>query len=587
MKKAYLPIVTVLAICIFLLCLFSFVDLYADDYYYGQFFDDGVRSFFRMNVEHYKTFNGRVFVHILAEIVLLYKPVLYPCAALFLTVMLFFLSAKAVHLDTIQLLRMIALGATFMLTVNVSILRESLLWVSASFNYLYPTFMVVLSIFLFIKAEDKRIVRYIVFFLTGATTEQGGITFLAVVMAVFVWGIVRKDKKLRLRAVLAFVFAFVGVVTVFLSPATMVRVGRENSDGIDDFLGKLNFEVIFSRIADLSYYIFSADGAGRITAIFYISTGLYYLKRSKKIAVCAFLLSGMSVFTAIFSCEAYVPVLLMISGTVFQFIIAVRSLKHEQTHIDTFVAYLTVASAASVYPLIFTESIFPRTVFPYCVYSIVIISLYINFLLTQIRKADMILALSSLVVMGMSMPMLMGYYHNFCLSRDNLNSVRNTADGKAYFCMDYDEAYQHTAMYDDGFFYSMYRDYYGIDKSIEIYFRGENCIPIENGAGEQLLSPIIISDGVAYAPLHLIIQELGEEAYYSDGVMYISYKGAAYTYNYRSQTMTRRYQGNETQYDLSGRTLENMYLYIKAEDVESIFGIALDCTRSVCKLPAA
>ncbi len=543
MKKAYLPTITVFAVCMFLLCLFSFVDLYADDYYYGQFFDDGVRSFFRMNVEHYKTFNGRVIVHILAELVLFCKPVLYPCVALFITVMLFFLSAKAVHSDANSTLRLIALGASLMLIVNVSILKESLLWVSASFNYLYPTFMVVLSIFLFITDENKSVIRYIAFFLTGATTEQGGITFLAVVVAVFVWGLVRKDKKLQLRAVRAFVFAFIGAITVFLSPATIARVGRENSNGVDDFLGKLNFENIFSRVADLSYCIFSADMAGNITAIFYLSTGLYYLKRGKKIAVCAFVLAGMSILVAIFSCETYVPVLMMLSGTIFQLIIAVKSLKHEQNRTDVFVAYLTVASAASVYPLIFTESIFPRTVFPYCLYSIVIISLYINVLLATIRKADMILALSSLVVLALNVPMLTGYYHNFCLSRDNLNSVRSATDGKAYFCMDYDEEYQHMTMYDDGFFYSKYREYYGVDSSVKIFFFGEDCIPIQSADNEQLLSPIIISDGEAYAPLNLIVMALDGDTHYSDDVMYLSYMGAAYTYNYRTHTMTRRYQG--------------------------------------------
>ena len=60
--------------------LFSWVVMYADDYYYASFFKNGISSFISMNIDHYQTFNGRVLVHILAEIVLACKPVLFPLA---------------------------------------------------------------------------------------------------------------------------------------------------------------------------------------------------------------------------------------------------------------------------------------------------------------------------------------------------------------------------------------------------------------------------------------------------------------------------------------------------------------------------
>ena len=46
------------------------VDLCADDYFYGTFLQDGFDHFLAQNIEHYQTFNGRVQVHLVLQVVL-------------------------------------------------------------------------------------------------------------------------------------------------------------------------------------------------------------------------------------------------------------------------------------------------------------------------------------------------------------------------------------------------------------------------------------------------------------------------------------------------------------------------------------
>ena len=46
------------------------VDLCADDYFYGTFLQDGFDHFLAQNIEHYETFNGRVQVHLVLQVVL-------------------------------------------------------------------------------------------------------------------------------------------------------------------------------------------------------------------------------------------------------------------------------------------------------------------------------------------------------------------------------------------------------------------------------------------------------------------------------------------------------------------------------------
>ena len=50
--------------------LTSRITLYCDDYFYGTFFRGGLRHFWELTRWHYNSFNGRAFVHFLAELTL-------------------------------------------------------------------------------------------------------------------------------------------------------------------------------------------------------------------------------------------------------------------------------------------------------------------------------------------------------------------------------------------------------------------------------------------------------------------------------------------------------------------------------------
>ena len=61
-----------LAAMVLLAVLNTKITVYSDDYWYGTFFDDGFGGFCRNMIEHYRTTNGRFYVHLIVPFVLLF-----------------------------------------------------------------------------------------------------------------------------------------------------------------------------------------------------------------------------------------------------------------------------------------------------------------------------------------------------------------------------------------------------------------------------------------------------------------------------------------------------------------------------------
>ncbi|MBQ5749243.1 MAG: hypothetical protein IIV87_03715, partial [Oscillospiraceae bacterium] len=53
------------------------ITVYSDDYWYGTFFDGGLGGFIRNMIEHYRTTNGRLYVHLIVPFVLLFDTKLF------------------------------------------------------------------------------------------------------------------------------------------------------------------------------------------------------------------------------------------------------------------------------------------------------------------------------------------------------------------------------------------------------------------------------------------------------------------------------------------------------------------------------
>ena len=195
--------------------LFSCVVLYADDYYYASFCKNGIRSFINMNIDHYQEFNGRVLVHILAQLVLWSKPIVFPVLNLMMLSGIFLISAKTLEFNFAKTLYFLIIAKVFAICIPVSVMVESILWVSGSFNYLFPTLMIIISLTILIDADTVKIKisSYIILFISGATTEQCGLTLFCI--SVFLLIAYRKNIHAKKQLIISSVTILLGVITIF------------------------------------------------------------------------------------------------------------------------------------------------------------------------------------------------------------------------------------------------------------------------------------------------------------------------------------------------------------------------------------
>ena len=74
--------------------LHSLVIFNADDFYYSTFWHNGLRGFIENSINHYETFNGRVFVHFVAQTVLAFDTKVFAVLNTFLLFLIAVFSYK-------------------------------------------------------------------------------------------------------------------------------------------------------------------------------------------------------------------------------------------------------------------------------------------------------------------------------------------------------------------------------------------------------------------------------------------------------------------------------------------------------------
>ena len=214
-----------------LIILHRFVFLYGDDYYYGTFGSKGFANFFNMHGEHYMTVNGRAVVHFLVSLLLLFdvyiwrilNPFLILFTLYFLTKIIY--ARKPENIKTAGFTAILAVSMGLFLFIDIAVARESIYWLDGSVNYLYPVFMLSLTVYMFDK--NRNFLPLLCFF-AGAATEQAGIMTVGMLVMMLSAAKIKKIKIKRVNYISA-ACCLAGYMTVALAPGTFWRVNYENA----------------------------------------------------------------------------------------------------------------------------------------------------------------------------------------------------------------------------------------------------------------------------------------------------------------------------------------------------------------------
>lgn len=273
-----LPLCALLLSALLFYLFFEQAFLLGDDYYYGTFFQGGLSGFLEEMKEHYLTLNGRSLIHTLASALLYWGTLFYPLFALgcwcSLTVALLACSKENRSLTRFSFL--FTFLTVYLLSININILKETVLWISAFFNYIFPLCLFVL-VFALLKKDKNPLALIVSAVALGATTEQIGLVSLVCLLFLGVYEFVWKEVPLY-RWKIASISVFVGVASVLLSPGSRYRLGVEASGGL------LNIRRYLRTTRALTETLISVEGGcfHLLCFFLFVPVYLYVVDKEKK-----------------------------------------------------------------------------------------------------------------------------------------------------------------------------------------------------------------------------------------------------------------------------------------------------------------
>lgn len=282
------------AMLVMLAILHIYVRMAADDFYYATFCSGGIRAFLSDTVYHYQNVTGRALVHFLLCPLLLLDMIPFRVWNVLLIGFVTFLAAKLAAGGRKNLWQLWALSLVLFPFIGAATLGDGALWGAGSFNYLFPTTLVVLYFLLLRKYAPAERGGWLVpgaAFLCAATVEMTGI--LVPVTVLYVYFSERRVLKKRKA------FMLVNLVAACAGYATLFGTG-----GVASRLSENGYaSITLLRRAALNYELFSrmiCDGSGIfiIVSAALLCAGVYFIVRRKYIpAACGFALALLPVLT--------------------------------------------------------------------------------------------------------------------------------------------------------------------------------------------------------------------------------------------------------------------------------------------------
>lgn len=247
------------------------IPLFGDDYYYTTFWGE---NFWKLHKEHYMLANGRAIVHFLATVFIAAAPVLWQILNSALLALIAYLAAKHFASDNkIQTTVAVIVAVAMVTALDVDITRESIYWLTGSFNYVYPFAVLMLYWYLLYSGRGKYApALYVLGFFSAATTEQNGMMTVGVTVLYLIDEKFIRKEQLSAKIACLLIPTLIGFCSVYFAPATFVRYGIETEKGM--------LEVMKEQLPKLYYEFMTKRYMLPFIMLNFIAMGLFIAKNS-------------------------------------------------------------------------------------------------------------------------------------------------------------------------------------------------------------------------------------------------------------------------------------------------------------------
>lgn len=557
------------AVCLIMLVLFSILHVYvrmaADDFYYAGFCTSGLRDFISASIYHYQNVTGRALVHILLCPLLLFNMVPFRIWNVLLIGFVSLLSARLATGSKKNLLQFWALALVLLPFIGAATLGDAVLWGAGSFNYLFPTTLVLLYFFLlrkFAPAESGGWGVALAAFLCSATVEMTGI--LVPITLIYVYFSERKRLKHRAAFMAVnFLAACAGYAILFGTAGVSARLIENGYTSISLFKrAVLNYE-LFSRMI--------SDGSGIFVIVSVVLTciGLYFLlKKIYSAGIAAIVLACLPILTGlgiIWSSFAIALTSGLCAISIFAFGIYMFI---DGDRVIPFFAVCTFLSlgVCLASPIVGMRMILPTSVF------LIVISLRTLAISTLKQKTLTMSGSIALIPAAALMLLFVSKYaaNAVVIDLNTLAAQNYVGEGALYLCNVPDESYGRGTVPSTGNFGEYFCSLNGISAVIENY--DENSVLMSCG-DKTLKSPAILRDGEWYVSVRDIGDLLGAETRWDYSYAVIDTGDKSYRFHLNSRAaLSGEIFGECEKLSYPVRMVcEKTYISIK--DAKNLFGL--------------
>lgn len=576
------------------------ITVYSGDYKYATFFRNGLSGFVRNTIDHYKSTNGRWFVHILIPIVLLADTKLFAFLSPLFTAGIFLLGLRMLNRDMRKAPWLLAagLGLLSLLGSEVQYLRMSLYWIAAYFNYAFPLIFPLGVVAAMDRGRPFSPWAFagisVCAFFAGAGTEQCGLISL-----ILIWGFWllrlrgnREDlndaspspesavpsKARRNPWLLLPLLTSAGYLTILLAPGSRARVSRGIDGGI---FSVLDPEVFLSRFFDVMHYLCGFWFWNLLFTGLCLIVGLLCLTSRD---LPRHLLSGLpaGILAVTLAVAGWEPALAVFT-VLYTLYLAVTFLffpRYQATGL------LLLGAGASVMMLTITTLYYARTFFPCLILCLIAAWSLLFRLLDQCPLVPGAVAccLLAAVCVARYVPIYQGYAKNHQVVVRNLQAVEESrSTGELTLCIDMDPDYRFNMFYEGSYFLTHFLKYYRLPSDIHITFTSEEWkVSKVHINGQESTFPSLEKDGKLLLPIEFVFQSAGGTCVYdwSNSTYDITWQNAAYILYENGKLMEYSngcgyLKDEDCQYV---RPFSETYtlLYLSEEDFARCFGITFD-----------
>lgn len=453
------------------------VNYFGDDFSYLKWTKLSAVEYLERVGKHYIYTNGRTIVHVLDSLFLKLNPIFW---AIFNSLMLvgicYFAAKIIVRKNENKMPLAFSVMFFFVSILDILVTRQSVYWITGSFNYVYPICMFFIYWYYLIKIDEskKNFICAIIFGILGsASVEQMGMmTFGITVLTMLskvksIKEITKKDGIKELfqknkRIVWMLIITFVGLASVLLAPGQFVRINQES---------KYSRLYILLSTRWLMESFTTGDRALIYAIVINVIVALYGIHddkdKSKKVflSITLNLIATISInLSGIFNLVVWKLIFMLVILLTYVYEIIYLNSKFENKLFSMFINAI-ILMVGSQFMMVVSNVIGERNLLPgYVMYAFVISYALANLVLPKYLNEKALVICLIVVGMLFNARTACGYYVSKTIWDENMQTIEQHKDDKVITLRKFEDTnYSWSALYESEDHEKYFKSFYNID----------------------------------------------------------------------------------------------------------------------------